>query len=207
MLVVGPADGDLQALCATWGVTFVPHDAPDGRDQVDSWLQAPSPAPHKSFRASCERHALASELAELFNTTTLLMRVFVSCCLLLAGVLCPFGASAQWSLVQGAVQEPGGCIRLTNTSQNQRGGAWHDCQLNLEADFDLEFTVNFGTTDADGADGIVFVLQPFGVGNNVIGSTGGPSGMRMAHSTLRWRWRWTRGKMPTWATRGSTTSR
>ena len=39
MLVVGPADGDLQALCVTWGVTFVPHDAPDGRDQVDSWLQ------------------------------------------------------------------------------------------------------------------------------------------------------------------------
>ena len=104
------------------------------------------------------------------------MRVLVSCCLLLAGVLCPFGASAQWSLVQGAVQEPGGCIRLTNTSQNQRGGAWHDCQLNLEADFDLEFTVNFGTTDADGADGIVFVLQPFGVGNNVIGSTGGSIG-------------------------------
>ena len=104
------------------------------------------------------------------------MRVFVSCCLLLAGVFCPGGASAQWSLVQGAVQEPSGCIRLTNTSQNQRGGAWHDCQLNLEADFDLEFTVNFGTTDADGADGIVFVLQPFGVGNNVIGSTGGSIG-------------------------------
>ena len=41
---------------------------------------------------------------------------------------------------------------MTNTSQNQRGGAWHDCQLNLEADFALEFTVNFGTTDDDGAD-------------------------------------------------------
>ena len=57
-----------------------------------------------------------------------------------------------------------------------QGRAWHDCQLNLEADFDLEFTVNFGTTDADGADGIVFVLQQFGVGNNAIGSTGGSIG-------------------------------
>ena len=104
------------------------------------------------------------------------MRVFISCCLLLAGVFGPAEASAQWNLVQGAVQEPSGCIRLTNTSQNQRGAAWHDCQLNLAADFDLEFTVNFGTTDADGADGIVFVLQPFGVGNNVIGSTGGSIG-------------------------------
>ena len=104
------------------------------------------------------------------------MRLFISCCLLIVGVFGPTGASAQWSLVQGAVEEPGGCIRLTNTSQNQRGGAWHDCQLSLDADFDLEFTVSFGTTDADGADGIVFVLQPFGVGNNVIGSTGGSIG-------------------------------
>ena len=69
MLVVGPADGDLEALCATWGVTFVPHDAPDGQRQIDSWLQHPPPAPDESFRASCERHALASELAALFNTT------------------------------------------------------------------------------------------------------------------------------------------
>lgn len=70
LLVVGPADGDLQALCAAWGVTFVAHDGSGGRDQIESWLRAPAPAPHKSLRASCERRALASELAELFNTTT-----------------------------------------------------------------------------------------------------------------------------------------
>ena len=69
MLVVGPAQGDLEALCATWGVTFVPHDARDGQRRIESWLHKPAPAPDKSFRASCERHALASELAELFNST------------------------------------------------------------------------------------------------------------------------------------------
>ena len=135
------------------------------------------------------------------------MRVFTSCCLLFASVFCPAGASAQWNLVQGAVQEPSGCIRLTNTSQNQRGAAWHDCQLNLEADFDLEFTVNFGTTDADGADGIVFVLQPFGVGNNVIGSTGGSIGYENGPFNPRWPWKWTRGRTETSATLGTTTSR
>lgn len=69
MLVVGPAQGDLEALCATWGVTFVPHDAHDGQRRIESWLHQPAPAPDESFRASCERHALASELAELFNST------------------------------------------------------------------------------------------------------------------------------------------
>ena len=69
MLVVGPAQGDLEALCATWGVVFVPHNAPDGPNRIAAWLQRPSPAPDESFRASCERHALAGELAALFNST------------------------------------------------------------------------------------------------------------------------------------------
>ena len=69
MLVVGPAQGDLEDLCATWGVVFVPHDAPDGPRRIAAWLQHPSPAPDESFRASCERHALAGELAALFNST------------------------------------------------------------------------------------------------------------------------------------------
>jgi len=69
MLVVGPTQGDLEDLCATWGVVFVPHDAPDGPLRIAAWLQHPSPAPDESFRASCERHALAGELAALFNST------------------------------------------------------------------------------------------------------------------------------------------
>jgi hypothetical protein len=69
LLVVGPAQGDLEALCAGWGVPFVPHRAPDGQRRIEAWLDQPSPAPDKSLRASCERHALASELAMLFNTT------------------------------------------------------------------------------------------------------------------------------------------
>ena len=69
MLVVGPAQGDLEALCTTWGVTFVPHDAQDGQRQIEAWLHQPQPGPDKSFRTSCERRALASELAILFNST------------------------------------------------------------------------------------------------------------------------------------------
>tara|TARA_Y100001954_G_C15700171_1_gene547345 strand:- start:50 stop:859 length:810 start_codon:yes stop_codon:yes gene_type:complete len=69
MLVVGPAQGDLESLCATWGVVFVPHNAPDGPRRIAAWLHHPSPAPDESFRTSCERHVLAGELAALFNST------------------------------------------------------------------------------------------------------------------------------------------
>ncbi len=103
------------------------------------------------------------------------MRVFFFL-LFCFGLGFPVASLAQWELVQGAQLLADGCVRLTPATQNQRGGAWNSCQLNLEADADLQFTVNFGTTDADGADGMVFVLQPFGTGNFVIGSTGGSIG-------------------------------
>lgn len=83
---------------------------------------------------------------------------------------------AQWDLVQGAQLLSDDCIRLTQAAQNQRGAAWNNCQINLEADVDLQFSVNFGTTDADGADGMVFVLQQSGTGNFAVGSTGGSIG-------------------------------
>lgn len=92
------------------------------------------------------------------------------------GMTCPFASVGQWTLVQGAQTTADGCIRLTTATNNQRGGAWSNCQLDLEEDFDLEFTVSFGTTDADGADGVVFVFQQSGTGNFTIGSTGGSIG-------------------------------
>lgn len=83
---------------------------------------------------------------------------------------------AQWNLVQNATQQSPTCIRLTNAINQQRGAAWHDCQIHLGAEFDLEFTVNLGTNNG-GADGMCFVLQQEGnVGNNLIGGNGGDIG-------------------------------
>ena len=96
---------------------------------------------------------------------------------LLCGLAFGLGTvSAQWNLVQNASQQSPTCIRLTNAVANQRGAAWHDCQIHLGAAFDLEFTVNLGNNNG-GADGICFVLQQAGnVGNNLVGNSGGSIG-------------------------------
>ena len=87
------------------------------------------------------------------------MRVITFCCLLLAGVLCPFKAGAQWSLVQDATTPSGAdCVQLTPDANNRRGAAWHECPLHLGAPFQLDFELNFGGDDG-GADGMCFVLQ------------------------------------------------
>ena len=44
-----------------------------------------------------------------------------------------------------AYETPTGCLQLTNAADNQRGAAWAECPMNLEAPFDLSFTINAGT--------------------------------------------------------------
>ncbi len=65
------------------------------------------------------------------------------------------------------------CYELTSASNNKLGSVWYADKLNLQNDFDLEFNLNFGQSNA-GADGIVFVLQT--VGNKALGNTGGGIG-------------------------------
>lgn len=62
------------------------------------------------------------------------------------------------------------CYRLTTTLTNQNGTVWYADQIDLTEPFDLEFLMNFGDLDANGADGIVFVLQT--VGTAAIGING-----------------------------------
>ena len=68
----------------------------------------------------------------------------------------------------------GQCYELTANRDWQLGSVWYANKLSLNKDFDLEFYLNFGSTDADGADGIVFVMQT--VGNKAIGLAGGGIG-------------------------------
>ncbi|MBO6516101.1 MAG: gliding motility-associated C-terminal domain-containing protein [Bacteroidia bacterium] len=67
----------------------------------------------------------------------------------------------------------GNCYELTTAKRNQLGSVWYADKINLNQDFDLEFYLNFGSSDA-GADGIVFVLQT--VGNKALGNVGGGIG-------------------------------
>ena len=68
----------------------------------------------------------------------------------------------------------GDCYQLTTTQSNQNGTVWNGDFIDLESPFELSFTMNFGTIDATGADGMVFVLQD--VGTDALGQSGGALG-------------------------------
>lgn len=66
------------------------------------------------------------------------------------------------------------CYQLTSTGMFELGSVWYADQIDISEDFDLEFYLNFGDRDLDGADGMYFVLQT--VGNRAIGVSGGGMG-------------------------------
>ena len=68
----------------------------------------------------------------------------------------------------------GQCYELTPASGFKLGSVWYADKLDISKDFDLEFYLSFGSLDANGADGIVFVMQT--VGNRAIGQAGGGMG-------------------------------
>lgn len=83
--------------------------------------------------------------------------------------------AAQSYFLNGTAQSLGGdCYQLTTTQGNQNGAVWYSDLIDLTQPFDLNFTMNFGTLDATGADGMVFVLQD--VGTDALGQTGGALG-------------------------------
>ncbi len=86
-----------------------------------------------------------------------------------------FMAQGQSYFLQGDASFLGDdCYLLTPALNTQTGAVWYDQQLNLLEPFDLEFSMNLGSQDANGADGICFVLQT--VGTSAIGESGGGIG-------------------------------
>lgn len=70
-----------------------------------------------------------------------------------------------------ATQNTCNCYTLTKDINTQSGSVWNSTQINLNQPFDFWFNVFLGCKDAEGADGIVFILQT--VANSVGGSGGG----------------------------------
>ena len=62
------------------------------------------------------------------------------------------------------------CYQLTPDAELQTGAIWFQSKINLSFDAHFEGTLNFGTKDANGADGIGFVLQPLSNGIGALGS-------------------------------------
>src|ERR1700748_2056719 len=68
-----------------------------------------------------------------------------------------------------AYQENCHCYTLTDDLHFVSGSMWNQYKIDLTQSFDFSFNVNLGCRDADGADGIAFVLQPV---STSIGNTG-----------------------------------
>ena len=63
------------------------------------------------------------------------------------------------------------CYELTSAINAQTGSVWYADQVDLSQPLDLQFTINLGSFDFSGADGICFVMQT--VGTDALGESGG----------------------------------
>lgn len=78
-------------------------------------------------------------------------------------------AQNPYALNGSAKQDNCHCYTLTTETQTQSGSIWNKNKIDLNQPFDFFFNVFLGCRDADGADGIAFVLQPV---STSLGSTG-----------------------------------
>ena len=101
-----------------------------------------------------------------------LHRFLMTC--LLAGL----GDAMLWGqnyFLNGTAVDSGtDCYQLTTTQGNQNGAVWYANTLDLTQPFDIQFLINLGSQDPNGADGIMFVLQL--EGTNALGQSGGGLG-------------------------------
>jgi gliding motility-associated-like protein len=81
----------------------------------------------------------------------------------------PLTGFSQYILNGSATQNSCNCYSLTPAVNTQSGSVWNSNKINLNSSFDFHFNVYLGCQDANGADGIVFMLQPL---STSIGSTG-----------------------------------
>jgi len=86
-----------------------------------------------------------------------------------------YGQSSNPYHINGsAMQENCNCYTLTPDANTRSGSVWNIYKIDLTKSFDFNFNVFLGCSDAMGADGIAFVLQPL---STSIGSTGGGLGI------------------------------
>lgn len=88
-------------------------------------------------------------------------------------ILCFHKLSAQYTQNGSATATNCHCYILTPNKLNISGSVWNNNKIDLRQSFDFQFNVFLGCNDLNGADGIVFALQPI---STSVGSTGGGMG-------------------------------
>ncbi len=86
-----------------------------------------------------------------------------------------YAQSNTYILNGSATQNSCNCYTLTPAVNTQSGSVWNANKINLNNPFDFVFNVYLGCKDADGADGIVFILQPI---STSVGASGGGLGFQ-----------------------------
>ncbi|MAX56997.1 MAG: hypothetical protein CL537_16030 [Alcanivoracaceae bacterium] len=90
---------------------------------------------------------------------------------------CNAEISGNLSLSGSASRNSSNIITLTEDTGNQAGSAWSQNRISLLAPFTVEFSINLGTKDASGADGIAFAFQRDPDGSSATGAFGGALGV------------------------------
>src|SRR5437868_13731277 len=83
------------------------------------------------------------------------------CILTLFAAILSFSSFGQYILNGSAYKNNCNCYTLTTEKITQSGSVWNSTKIDLNTSFDFHFNVYLGCKDGDGADGIVFMLQPF----------------------------------------------
>jgi gliding motility-associated-like protein len=100
--------------------------------------------------------------------------------LLLLLVLLSASLPAQYFLNGSAVQTNDSCFQLTSQVEFDVGSIWFPEKVDLRNSFDLVMDMFFGCADLNGADGIVFGLQPISASVGQAGEGLGIGGVRPA---------------------------
>ena len=91
-------------------------------------------------------------------------------------------AQTTFSTVANAVNTGGNCYTLTTAAQSQKGAVWYNNKIDLNYNFDISFSLNFGNNQGYSAgDGMAFVLQP--VNTAQIGYDGSAKGYGNTYKT------------------------
>lgn len=98
-------------------------------------------------------------------------------------LLCLIAISTRAQFVINGSATPTGndCYQLTTNGTFEVGTIWNSQKVNLTNDFKIDFQLNFGTKDANGADGIAFCLQQV---STSVGAAGGGIGYEGVQPSL-----------------------
>jgi gliding motility-associated-like protein len=106
-------------------------------------------------------------MKNVYRIISLSFLLFLNCIL--------YGQANTYILNGSASQNSCNCYTVTQAVNWQSGSVWNAAKINLNNPFDFIFNVYLGCVDGNGADGIVFMLQPI---STSIGTSGAGMGFQ-----------------------------